>query len=90
MGIIVTSNRFLNIYNLDVKFSNDHPIEQHTLEAYVNNFCTKLNHTNYENEVCVNCLLDGEKEYEGWCSCNLLIYLNKTIIDIWRYLEEDD
>ena len=88
LGIIATSNRFLKINDLYNRFSDD-LIEKHTVETYVNNFCTKLNHVGSENRACDNCLLDGRTEYENWCTCKLLIYLNKSVVDAWRYSDGD-
>ena len=89
MGIIVTSNRFLKFNDLYDKFYDD-TIEKHTLEVYVNNFRTKLNHVSIENDACYSCWLDGKIEYDGWCTCKLLVYLNKSVIDAWRYFDGNE
>ena len=32
---------------------------------------------------CYDCCMRGDKEYDGWCNCKVLIYLNKSILGLW-------
>lgn len=85
LSIIILSNRFINKPKL---LRGIKSIENRTLQRHMNRFCDKLNNRDpnkfYSRGPCYECKLDGIKTYGGWCTCTLLIYLNKSIIGIWR------
>ena len=33
---------------------------------------------------CYNCEFDGKHNFDGWCTCELLIFINKAILNMWR------
>lgn len=83
-GIIVTCNRFLKRPETLIKYDCENNIEKDTLNHKLDNFCLKLNNSKNTYDICNGCLLDGTKKYDRWCSCTLLIYLNKSLLGIWR------
>lgn len=87
MGIIMTTNKFIKLTQFNSTFDEDTNIVKDSLNSYLNSICYNLfNTTHFKYDVCDECLLNGNREYDGWCTCILLIYLNKSLIGCWRNL----
>lgn len=88
MTIIMTSNRFMLLKDLSNRFYDEtENIEKDTLNYYIHDFCSSYANPEYEGldvDICDGCILNGNREYDRWCTCILLIYLNKALVGCWR------
>ncbi len=82
-GIIKASNRLMKLKQDDFAYLEEvSGVEKSTLRNIIPGYCDGVN-GNFRD--CTFCdINDANHEYDNWCSCRLLVYLNKSIFNLWR------
>lgn len=61
----------------------DNAIERKDLIKYaptIYEFCEEYD--------CCNCNMRGDRVFDNWCSCCILVYLNRSILGLWGYNDD--
>ena len=82
-GIIKASNKLLKLRQEQFEYiKDDCGVEKSTLKSIIPGYCEDVN-SNFRD--CSFCdINDTSHEYDNWCTCRLLVYLNKSIFNLWR------